>query len=150
MRCLSIRAPWAFMIIHLPGPWKDVENRSRNTLHRGPLLVHASGTLLRAEHEEACEWARAAGAAAKDLPTLATLERLRGHVLGAVRLFDVSAPGYELDDRPSSPWRNPDCFAYHLADRVALPRRPLLGKLGVFEVPATPAELALLRAAGLA
>lgn len=147
VKALSIRPAWAWCIIHLPGEgrWKDVENRSRNSLYRGPLMIHASSTLTRADYDEACGTAREAGCAASDLPSLATLERLRGSVLGAVRMFDVSAPGFELDDRPSSPWRLDDCFAYHLSDRIALPHRPLLGKLGVFNVDPTPAEVAALR-----
>ena len=38
MRALTVRQPWATAIM-----WggKDVENRPRRTLHRGPLLIHA-------------------------------------------------------------------------------------------------------------
>lgn len=139
------------MIIRLPGEhWKHVENRSRNSLHRGPLLIHSSGTLTRDDYENACATARAAGAAGSDLPSLEQLAAMRGGIIGAVRMYDVSAPWQEPDDEPSSEWRDPGCFAYHLSDRAALPFRACAGKLGVFDLPATPAELAALRAAGLA
>lgn len=146
MKCLSVRQPWAWCITHLPGAAaKDVENRPRNLHYRGPLLIHASLTLTREDYETAQEMALEAGCARSDLPSLALLERMRGGIVGAARLFDVSAPGYELDDRPSSPWRDPDSFGYHLSDRIALPLRPLKGRLGLFDVEPTPAELAVLR-----
>ena len=51
MKTLSIRPPWAWLIVHLPGPWKNVENRSWPTRYRGPLLIHSSGKLSRDEFE---------------------------------------------------------------------------------------------------
>jgi hypothetical protein len=39
MKALSVCQPWAWAIIHGP---KRIENRSRPTRHRGPLLIHAS------------------------------------------------------------------------------------------------------------
>lgn len=38
LRALTIRQPWAWAIIH---GGKDIENRSWNTKHRGPLVIHA-------------------------------------------------------------------------------------------------------------
>jgi len=39
MKALSIRQPWAWMIIY---GGKDVENRTWHTDYRGPFLIHAS------------------------------------------------------------------------------------------------------------
>jgi hypothetical protein len=39
MKALSVCQPWAWAIIHGP---KRIENRTRYTRHRGPLLIHAS------------------------------------------------------------------------------------------------------------
>jgi hypothetical protein len=39
MRALSIRQPWAWLIV---ASLKDVENRSRRVSHRGPVLIYAS------------------------------------------------------------------------------------------------------------
>lgn len=39
MKALSIRQPWAWLIVN---GYKDIENRSWNTKFRGPVLVHAS------------------------------------------------------------------------------------------------------------
>lgn len=40
MKALSIRQPWTAMIVH---GQKRIENRSRQTLHRGRIALHASG-----------------------------------------------------------------------------------------------------------
>ncbi len=39
MKALSIRQPWAWLIVN---GYKDIENRSWNTKFRGPVLIHAS------------------------------------------------------------------------------------------------------------
>ena len=39
LRVLSLRQPWAWLIVN---GYKDIENRSWRTNHRGPLLIHAS------------------------------------------------------------------------------------------------------------
>src|SRR5260370_26794605 len=39
MKALSVCQPWAWAILH---GGKTVENRSRPTRHRGPLVIHAS------------------------------------------------------------------------------------------------------------
>ena len=38
VRCLSIRQPWAYLILHAG---KDVENRTWRGSFQGPLLIHA-------------------------------------------------------------------------------------------------------------
>lgn len=37
-RALSVKQPWAWLIVN---GFKDIENRSWRTNHRGPLLIHA-------------------------------------------------------------------------------------------------------------
>lgn len=39
VRCLSIRQPWAWLIVN---GYKDLENRTRPWAYRGPLLIHAA------------------------------------------------------------------------------------------------------------
>jgi ASCH domain len=39
LRVLSLRQPWAWLVVN---GYKDIENRSWRTNHRGPLLIHAS------------------------------------------------------------------------------------------------------------
>jgi hypothetical protein len=42
LRALSLRQPWAWLVVN---GYKDIENRSWRTNHRGPLLIHASSNL---------------------------------------------------------------------------------------------------------
>ena len=41
MKCLTICQPWAWAIV---AAGKDVENRTRPTRYRGPLLIHAGAS----------------------------------------------------------------------------------------------------------
>lgn len=52
---ISVRQPWAWFIIYLG---KDVENRTWRTLFRGPVWIHASKGMTRAEYEEGIICAR--------------------------------------------------------------------------------------------
>ena len=45
-KCLSVRQPWAWLIVH---GHKPLENRSWATSYRGPLLIHAAKGMTRAE-----------------------------------------------------------------------------------------------------
>jgi hypothetical protein len=45
---LSIRQPWAWLILHAG---KDIENRDWPTKYRGPFLIHASKGMTRDEYE---------------------------------------------------------------------------------------------------
>jgi hypothetical protein len=42
MKALTVKQPWAWAIV---SGYKDVENRSRRTNHRGQLLIHAAKQL---------------------------------------------------------------------------------------------------------
>ena len=46
MKALSIRQPWAWLIVH---GRKDIENRSWRTKFRGRFLVHAAQGMTRRE-----------------------------------------------------------------------------------------------------
>jgi len=46
--CLSIRQPWAWLIVN---GWKDIENREWPTRQRGPIYVHASQTMTQDDYE---------------------------------------------------------------------------------------------------
>jgi hypothetical protein len=94
MKCLSIRPPWAWMIIHLQSKrWKDVENRTWTTNYRGPLLIHASSTLTREEYDDACFRAISDGWARRSqLPQFTDIDAIRGQLIGAVHLSNVAPP----------------------------------------------------------
>ena len=75
MKALSIRQPWAWLIVH---GYKDVENQSWSTDYRGPVLVHA-GKTLDPRFDEIREDILAEGG---DLPDRRSIER--GGIVGRV------------------------------------------------------------------
>jgi len=117
MKCLSVRQPWATLIVM---GLKDVENRRWVPRHRGRLLIHAGASMT-----------------VSDLDYLARkygieLDRsslVLGAILGAVDLIDCKK-------KASSRWHVRGQFGWYLTD----PRRlrtpiPYKGQLGIFEVP---------------
>lgn len=140
MRALSIRQPWASLILKCR---KDIENRTWPTRYRGRILIHAAKGLTRDEHEDAIAFAveairndpqnagatrnvtlRELGFAFEDLP--------RGGIIGSVEIVDCVSSS-------TSPWFiGPQGFV--LRDPQPLPFRPLRGRLGFFDVPETDCE----------
>lgn len=129
-RCLSIRNPWAWLIIRpdLAGParaaWlagagaitrKDIENRGWSTPFRGRLWIHAG----QRPDREAWENMVAAG-----LPLPALESMPAGGIIGHVELCDCVA-------RHSSPWFFGP-VGWILKDPVAVPFERMAGRLGLF------------------
>lgn len=124
MRALSVRQPWAWLIVH---GGKDIENRSWHTKFRGRFLVHAAGGMALAEYQHVYQFCLESGALQPpfDFPAFADLKR--GGIIGSVDLVDSV-------DASDSPWfMGPKGFV--LSDPQPLPFRPMKGMLGFFEVP---------------
>lgn len=119
MKALSIRQPWAWLIIH---GGKDIENRSWHTKHRGRFLVHAAQGMTKHEYRTARDYARGCGV---EIPALRDLEC--GGIIGSVVLADSR-------DTSQSPWYMGE-KAFLLVDPKPLPFVPLKGRLNFFEVP---------------
>jgi hypothetical protein len=119
MKALSIRQPWAWLIIH---GGKDVENRTWHTKHRGRFLVHA-----RAEYCEALELVMRAAHidVLRGFPMFEDLQR--GGIIGSVELVDSL-------DTSDSPWYMGE-KAFALRNPEPLPFMPFKGRLNFFEVP---------------
>lgn len=122
MKALSIRQPWAWLIVN---GHKPVENRTWESLYRGPILIHAGQAMTRADYE-AC-WFFIAGdmrithvtnllPQPEDLP--------RGGIVGRADLTGCVR-------EHASPWF---CgpFGFELANVRPLPFAPLKGALGLF------------------
>lgn len=120
MKALSIRQPWAWLIVH---GGKDIENRSWHTKYRGRFLVHAAKGMTREEYTTAYQYALERGIT--DMPRFADLER--GGIIGSVELVDSL-------DRSDSPWYMGQ-KGYLLRDPQYLPFIPYPGQLQFFEVP---------------
>jgi len=136
MKALSIRQPWASLIIKAK---KDIENRNWHTKFRGRILVHAAKGMTRGEHEGAIDFAvdairadpRNAGAA-----RIVTLRELgfafddleRGGFVGSVEIVDCVTDS-------ESPWFM-GRYGFVLRDPQPLPFFvPYKGQLGFFDVP---------------
>lgn len=120
MKALSIRQPWAWLIVN---GHKPVENRNWVTHYRGPVLIHASQGMTRAEYDEARELAESLGV---KLPDPKALER--GGIVGQATITDCVSVS-------PSPWFFGK-YGFTMVDAMPLPHQPLKGRLGFFEVPA--------------
>jgi hypothetical protein len=90
MMALTVRQPWAWAIV---AGYKDVENRSRRTNFRGPLLIHAGAELDPAGFQHLWEMGLYKALPA-DLP--------RGGLVGTIEVVDCTRR-YESDwARPGS------------------------------------------------
>ena len=112
---LSVRQPWAWLIV---AGFKDIENRSRRTLYRGPVLIHA-GVNRRLLDSRFWDWLK------RHHGVVPPLSLELGGVVGVVDLVDcVSAH--------PSPWFCEGGFGYVLGNPRRLSFRACKGKLGFF------------------
>lgn len=120
MKALSIRQPWAHLIIH---GGKDIENRSWATSLRGRFLVHAAKGGTWADHFDVLAYCTRF-----TLPLPPYRDDLqRGGIIGSVELVDCVR-------HSQSPWFMGD-VGFVLANPKPLPFVPCKGRLGFFEVP---------------
>lgn len=127
MKALSIRQPWAGLIV---AGVKHIENRAWRTRFRGRLLIHAavgrSGlTLIDIERDHGV----------KITDELVRLCAFVGGILGSVELVDCVT-------RSESPWfdgqinaKDRPNWGFVLRDARVLPFRRIAGRLGIFDVP---------------
>lgn len=120
MKALSVRQPEAWLICN---GFKDVENRTWSTSHRGPLLIHAGKTRMTGDD---WQWLRDL-CAANDRPVPARHEIRYGGIIGIANLTDcVNEDKSEWFDGP---------FGWILTDTARLPFHSCPGRLGLFDVP---------------
>jgi ASCH domain len=123
MKAISIRQPWAWLILHAG---KNIENRDwqpRNPClrFRGTCLIH-TGIPLQPISDELRAWVKQT--AGVDLPRSDGLPR--GGIVGQVDVIDVALAS-------SSPWFEGPCGLV-LANPKPLPFRVCRGRLGFFRV----------------
>jgi hypothetical protein len=118
MKALSVRQPWAWLIVH---GHKPIENRTWRTNVRGQILVHASQGMTRQEYVDCYYFAIAQGVR---IPALPELER--GGVIGSVEITDCVA-------HSASPWFFGP-YGLTLSNPQTLPFVPVRGALGFFDV----------------
>ncbi len=123
MKTLSIRQPWAELIIL---GRKTLELRTWTVKHRGPLAIHASQTVER----EACL------AHALD-PDQVTAGAAIG-VVDLVEIVELDADSYAArrsEHLADEPWGGGPLYGWRLTNPRRLPEPvPMRGRMGVFEV----------------
>lgn len=132
MKALSIRQPWAWMILHAG---KDIENRCWPTRFRGRILIHAAKGCTKDEYEDALWFAgdyEARRVAATHLPgspmvSVPELKDLpRGGIVGEVEIVDC------VRESDSGWFVGPVGFV--MANARPRPFHPCKGALGFFNV----------------
>jgi hypothetical protein len=118
MKAISIRQPWAWLIVH---GHKDIENRTWRTKHRGPILIHASKTV----DWEAVELVREILAEEGiDFPDDDALET--GGIVGQAKILDcVSESDSEWFDGP---------YGFVIGPAEPMLFIPCQGRPGVFDL----------------
>lgn len=134
MKALSIRQPWAWLIVN---GHKTIENRERSIgSYFGPLLIHAS---KRASKED---W-QACYLFVQSNPPLAHLcghiplntELDHGGIVGRVNVVCKLTNGEDFlcPDSLTAAWYTGD-VGYYMCDAKPLPFHPCKGQLGFFNV----------------
>ena len=122
MKALSIRQPWAYMIMHYG---KDIENRTWSTRVRGRVLIHASKGMTKGEWTEA--WWFAREFVGVDTTIRGPVKDINyGGIVGSVEIVDCVT-------RSDSRWFDGP-FGFALRNPVPLPFHPCRGALGFFDV----------------
>jgi hypothetical protein len=141
MKALSIRQPWAWLIVRpdlvgaaraaaiAAGELKDIENRTWPTRFRGRVLVHASKSMTRAEYEDAEDPLWALRGPTIQLPPFEQLQR--GGIVGVTTIDACVHP-----TERTSLWHAEGCHGFRLVDTKPLPFIECKGALQFFDVPA--------------
>ena len=118
MKCIAIRQPWAWLVVH---GYKDIENRTWPSFYRGPILVYASSQLDLAAATVVREYRRLR------VPIPPTDQLARGQIVGLVNVLGC------VDDHESEWFCGP--YGLVMANPIAFPVGvPLKGQPGIFDV----------------
>lgn len=118
MKALSIRQPWAWLIVN---GFKDIENRSWDTNYRGLVLIHASSKPVSPEdYLAALTIARSLGI---ELPGRKDFDY--GGIVGYANIIGTTRES-------ASPWFFGP-VGFQLTGAKALPFEPMKGRLSFFE-----------------
>lgn len=132
MKCLSVRQPWAGLLVH---GYKDIENRTWSTRHRGPLLIHAG----RKFDIEGLLWVMRMFPEI-DVPNVVSFAR--GAIIGQVNVLDVFH-GFE-SCLLESPWWDRENWGWKIGGAVVFETPlPYRGQLRLFDVELVDALRAL-------
>jgi len=117
MKALSIRQPWAWLIVN---GYKDIENRTWSTDFRGRVYVHAGKRVKQGDFPEQRAYIRESGLTLPEEPPL-------GAIVGEVNIIDCV-------DTSCNPWF---CgpYGFLLSSPIAYKKPiPYRGQLGFFSI----------------
>lgn len=153
MKALSVREPWAALIIRgapmfkavdngdgsqrveLAGLMlKDCENRDRKTNYRGKLLIHASKREVK--FEDTLDYLTSLGISIYSCLMLSSPNYApRGAILGEVELVDCRFRCGDTNANLFSPWHEIGKWGWYFANpKPYASPIPYSGQLGLFEV----------------
>lgn len=129
MKAISIRQPWAWLIIY---GGKNVENRTKQFHHRGTLGIASSLNMTRDELNQAIAFVE------KFDPILAHAipsyhQLARGRLIGVVDVV-----GCKHIESPLAPKKSPWCvgpWCIQLSNARKCRPIPVKGRLGLFDIP---------------
>jgi len=132
LKVLTIPQPWAILIIN---GVKDVENRSRRTHYRGPLLIHSAKSFGRANEEAVLDTIQTRGINVIDAILLCSPRWApRGFILGTVEVVDCVQDG-------SSEWAEEGKWHWILENPQPFPEPiPWRGRQGLWSIDAAELE----------
>lgn len=123
MIALSIRQPWAWLIVN---GHKPVENRTWSTNRRGRLLIHAGQVMTRADYEACTIFIAGDDRIRHVLDVLPPADALdRGGIVGVAHLVACRRVH-------ESPWFGGP-YGFELAEAKPVPFQACKGKLSFFE-----------------
>ena len=135
MKALSIRQPWAHLIVHGP---KRIENRKRPWHYRGEVAIHSSKSMTRGEYLDVADFLRSFDMGV-ELPAAHTLTL--GAIVGVARIILCLTPGRRVIERDhpaadSLDWWDQSQYGIVLSEVRPLARPvPCSGMLGLWTVP---------------
>lgn len=116
MKALSIKQPWAWLIVN---GYKDIENRNWRRKYRGKLLIHASLKFDKKAYDEITK-------SRPDIPLPDPKDYEHGGIVGSVELVDIVTES-------NSEWFI-GVYGFKLTNPKVLPFKKLKGKVFIFEV----------------
>lgn len=123
MKAISIRQPWAWLIVN---GFKDIENRSWDTKYRGMVLIHASSrkpTMIEVAEARRILRQSHGTAAANFMPSADNFQL--GSIVGYTHITGTTRES-------ASPWFFGP-VGFQLSGSKPLPFQPLKGRLSFFE-----------------
>lgn len=132
MRCLSVRQPWAWLLIF---GGKNIENRDWYTGHRGPLAIHAAKGMTKVEYYSAIDFvSRFDRATAMRVPYWDSPRLVRGAIIGTVDQVDCVGVS-------DSPWFQGKFGHVYTNPRPLEVPAPANGQLGFWDWDGRPEVL---------